>query len=254
VLAVDDRVHRPDVPAPAAGRRLTEQTPPPPHEPILPSDVADPEVAVAPVEPGDQAWLDQAHHAGDDACLPDAREPDGPREVPLSREDREWLEDTTWREPVYAEIDRLLAQQQTTAPPLATGSGTTRRPAPAGPTWSVAAWTSALRGLGTDEHVPRDLRTDSYPPPLRLRRYLNARDRTCTFPGCPRLVTSCHKDHLVPWPRGGTTASNLANECEHHHQAKHTCFGVARLPDGTLRWRSPTGRTYDRPPEPLLPW
>lgn len=72
------------------------------------------------------------------------------------------------------------------------------------------------------------------------------------WPGCPRLAKHCDKDHLIPWPRGSTTEKNLADECEHHHQAKHDCFTVVRLSDGTFRWTTPCGKEYDRAPRPVL--
>ena len=72
------------------------------------------------------------------------------------------------------------------------------------------------------------------------------------LPGCPRKAMACDKDHLIPWPRGSTSATNLADECEHHHLGKHDCLSVERLPDGTFRWTTPCGITADRPPRPVL--
>jgi hypothetical protein len=199
---------------------MTDETAPPPHEPVLPTDVADPDAGVAPVEPADQRWLDEAGallaSGAAEAAVPEALEPYDPLvDAPLSRQEREWLEDATWREPVYDQIDRQRAawapahdagptgEQKTAARPAATA-------ATDGPRWSPEAWAQALRRICTDAHVSRDLSTDAYPATVRLRRYLDARDRTCTFPGCPRLAAGGDKDHLLPWPRGRTTADNLA--------------------------------------------
>ena len=77
-------------------------------------------------------------------------------------------------------------------------------------------------------------------------------DLTCTFPGCPRLAQHCQNDHLTPWPTGPSAPHNTSSECTHHHQAKHDYFTVTRLPDGTLRWTTPTGHHTDRPPRPFL--
>jgi hypothetical protein len=88
--------------------------------------------------------------------------------------------------------------------------------------------------------------------PTRLKRHLVLRDRTCVFPGCPRNALRCDKDHLIPWPRGSTSETNLADECEHHHQGKHDCLLVERLADGTFRWTTPSGIIADRPPRPAL--
>jgi hypothetical protein len=40
--------------------------------------------------------------------------------------------------------------------------------------------------------------------------------------------------------------------CGTEHHLKHDCgWQVERHPDGTTRWRPPTGRTYDKPPDQL---
>jgi hypothetical protein len=124
--------------------------------------------------------------------------------------------------------------------------------APTGPGWSEAALARALHRVRTDPVTSLDLSTDRYAVPVRLKRHLVLRDRTCVFPGCTRRAEQCDKDHLQPWPRGRTSDANLADECEHHHQAKHDRFRVQRLPDGTFRWTTPAGHTYDRPPRPVL--
>jgi len=118
--------------------------------------------------------------------------------------------------------------------------------------WSPQALTAALTKIRTSPVQPIDLRTDAYGVPAKLKRHLALRDRNCIFPGCPRLAHLCDADHLIPWPRGQTEEPNLARECEHHHQGKHTCFTVQRLPDGTFRWTSPSGITADQPPQPVL--
>ncbi len=120
------------------------------------------------------------------------------------------------------------------------------------PGWSGTVLVRALRRIATDPVVTVDLSTDRYAVPVRLKRHLVLRDRTCVFPGCTRRADLCDKDHLEAWPRGRTTERNLADECEHHHQAKHDRFRVVRLPDGTFRWTTPAGHTYDRPPRPVL--
>jgi hypothetical protein len=78
-------------------------------------------------------------------------------------------------------------------------------------------------------------RTRTIPP--ALRRALQARDRR--FPGCGGRFTQGH--HLRHWAAGGpTTLSNLALLCQRHHRAVHEGgYGVARDPDGTLRFSRP---------------
>jgi hypothetical protein len=95
-------------------------------------------------------------------------------------------------------------------------------------------------------------RTRTIPP--ALRRALHHRDQGCRFPGCGLGFTQGH--HLRHWAHGGpTTLSNLALLCRRHHRAVHEeGYQVARLPDGTLRFRRPDGRPLpDVPPSAKVP-
>jgi Domain of unknown function (DUF222)/HNH endonuclease len=70
---------------------------------------------------------------------------------------------------------------------------------------------------GEPLNVGRKTRTISSP----LRRFLNARDRGCRFPGCTntRWVDAHHIHH---WADGGETKpSNLVSLCRLHHRAVH---------------------------------
>jgi hypothetical protein len=218
LVAVDPTVHRPDL-APAApaatGWPVADQDEPEPVEP----------------------------------------DPDAP-----SSEDLAWLEEHTDRQQVYAAEDATRARAARAArraaspspPAPATPADAVPVAAPAEPGWSEGALARALHRLRTDPVTSVDLSTETYAVPVRLKRHLVLRDRTCVFPGCTRRAEQCDKDHLDPWPRGRTSEPNLANECEHHHQAKHDRFRVQRLPDGTFRWTTPAGHTFDRPPRPVL--
>ena len=95
------------------------------------------------------------------------------------------------------------------------------------------------------------LSVDRYRPSAQMRRFLGARDLHCRFPGCRVPVNRCDIDHTIPAADGGTTSTdNLAHLCRGHHTMKHNSDWDHRLlPDGTMRWRSPTGRVYeDEPP------
>ena len=90
-----------------------------------------------------------------------------------------------------------------------------------------------------------DVGRTTYRPPAALADLVRARDGTCRFPSCRRSAARCELDHLVPFPEGPTSASNLADECSRHHHLKHdTDWSVVALPDGGLEWTSPTGATY----------
>ncbi len=106
-----------------------------------------------------------------------------------------------------------------------------------------------LDRLATAPVITRDLRTVSYQINRRLRRFLNARDRTCTFPSCNRPAADTDKDHAIPWPLGPTSVENLGCLCRYHHQAKQASFQIQRLPDGTVRWITRGQQYYDRPPQ-----
>ncbi|WP_440312717.1 DUF222 domain-containing protein [Leucobacter chromiireducens] len=94
------------------------------------------------------------------------------------------------------------------------------------------------------------LSVDRYRPSAQMRRFLGARDLHCRFPGCRVPVNRCDIDHTVPAADGGATSTdNLAHLCRGHHTMKHNSDWDHRLlSDGTMRWRSPTGRVYDDEP------
>ncbi|MFC8600171.1 DUF222 domain-containing protein [Isoptericola sp. NPDC057191] len=118
----------------------------------------------------------------------------------------------------------------------------------------LTASAPSLRRLLVDPVDDTVLATDpgTYAVPAALRALLQARDVTCTFPGCTRAASACDVDHVRAWVDGGTTtADNLTHLCRHHHVLKHqTGWRVARAPDGALLWTSPTGRAQPRPPDP----
>ncbi|MBK5307014.1 MAG: HNH endonuclease, partial [Frankiaceae bacterium] len=95
----------------------------------------------------------------------------------------------------------------------------------------------------------RELAYSGYRIPPRLRRFLEARDRTCVFPGCNRQARRTDKDHRRPWPLGPTSADNLDCLCRHHHRAKHTVFTVLRDTDGTYIWITRGGWQFLRQPK-----
>ena len=57
------------------------------------------------------------------------------------------------------------------------------------------------------------------------------------------------------WELGGQTCpANLMPLCTRHHHLKHDAgWRLWRRKDDTVRWKSPTGHTYDRPPPDTLP-
>jgi hypothetical protein len=125
-----------------------------------------------------------------------------------------------------------------------------------------------------------------YKVPRDLRMWLRARDGTCRFVGCGRRAERCDIDHTIEWQHGGLTVhDNLAHLCRRHHMMKGIAAGKgiaaeksvaaergiaakkrtageknttawevtqSSSGDGTLTWRSPTGRTYTTHPETVV--
>ncbi|MFZ3415528.1 DUF222 domain-containing protein [Arthrobacter sp. 3Tela_A] len=104
-------------------------------------------------------------------------------------------------------------------------------------------WTPLLQDPATGEilNVGRTRRI-----PAGLKRWLQARDGTCRFPGCSVSVTHAEIDHTTPFSHGGPTDhTNLEHLCPKHHRFKTLGHWKARQPEpGTIEWNSPTGRTY----------
>nr|CRL70218.1 13e12 repeat-containing protein [Mycolicibacterium malmesburyense] len=98
-----------------------------------------------------------------------------------------------------------------------------------------------------------------YQPTAAVNRWVRFRDLTCRFPGCDRPAAICDLDHTTPFnhadpTEGGLTVpSGLADYCREHHRLKTFHDGPGgwrdeQLPDGTIVWTSPTGRTYRTSP------
>lgn len=100
--------------------------------------------------------------------------------------------------------------------------------------------------------VLRELASSGYRPGPRLTRFVQARDRTCVFPGCRRPAARTDLDHREPWPRGRTRADNLQCLCRRHHRAKHAVFTVQLDTDGrTTLWITRGGWVFRRRPAGL---
>ena len=87
-------------------------------------------------------------------------------------------------------------------------------------------------------------------PGARLRHLSQVRHATCTSPVCRRPAAQCDHEHNTPYEAGGRTClCNTGPKCRHDHRLKqHPKWKVDQLPDGTFRWTTPAGRTYDTEP------
>jgi hypothetical protein len=146
-----------------------------------------------------------------------------------------------------------------------------------------ATWQRLLTDPATG--ILTDYSTTTYQPGKTLRGAVEARDATCTFPGCDNPADRCDLDHIQPFAhkntktsdrsndrearnrrtdhdtrngnepteRGQTNAHNLHTLCRKHHLLKtHADWNIVRDPHtGTTTWTTPTGRTHTRPPTVL---
>lgn len=86
-----------------------------------------------------------------------------------------------------------------------------------------------------DRGHPADLGRTRRLPDARLRRLLQARDRTCRFPACG-AGQYLHAHHVVHWTDGGPTdLGNLVLLCGFHHRLVHSDSWRLQ-PDGPGRW------------------
>jgi hypothetical protein len=96
---------------------------------------------------------------------------------------------------------------------------------------------------------PLDLGKDSYALSPQLRRWIEARDRTCRFPGCERRAVFCDADHAVEFPLGDTSCANCGLLCRRHHNFKTSrAFRLVRHDDDSVEWTTPHGHRWRVPP------
>lgn len=101
--------------------------------------------------------------------------------------------------------------------------------------------------------LPPPLCEPGYRPSAALAQFVRRRDLTCRFPGCDAPPHACDIDHTVPYPLGPTHPSNLKLMCRFHHLLKTFYAGSGgwldrQLPDGTVIWTAPSGKTYTTKP------
>jgi hypothetical protein len=98
-----------------------------------------------------------------------------------------------------------------------------------------------------DKGNPLDVGRKQRTVSTALRRALYARDRRCTFPGCPRK-RYLDGHHLKHWIDGGETVpANMTLLCDYHHKLLHEgAFSIVKEEDGSLRFVTADGRTIPR--------
>ena len=107
----------------------------------------------------------------------------------------------------------------------------------------------AIDSLGTDP-CQHQYQARGHDPGVRLRHLSQIRHATCTSPVCRRPAAQCDFEHNVPYEAGGRTClCNTGPKCRYDHRLKQQPgWKVDQLPDGTFRWTTPAGRSYDTEP------
>jgi hypothetical protein len=90
----------------------------------------------------------------------------------------------------------------------------------------------------------------SYEPGEKLRRLVQVRDHTCTFPTCSRPAHDSDFEHALPFDKGGKTdACNAGARSRRCHRVKQSKGWTLTQPKpGWHQWTTPTGRTYTQEP------
>jgi Domain of unknown function (DUF222) len=129
-----------------------------------------------------------------------------------------------------------------------------------GPAGGYGTWRLRVPGGGPDLIVAIDTletlncqhryQARGHDPGVRLRHLSQVRHATCTSPVCRRPASQCDFEHNTPYEAGGRSClCNGGPKCRHDHRLKQQPgWIVDQLPDGTFRWTTPAGRSYDTEP------
>jgi hypothetical protein len=81
-----------------------------------------------------------------------------------------------------------------------------------------------------------------------MRKALFARDRGCTFPGCPRSAAQSEIHHATDWALGGhTDIDNLAIACGYHNTEAPKMGWRTVMIDGVPHWQPPSWHPVQQP-------
>ena len=129
-----------------------------------------------------------------------------------------------------------------------------------GPPGGYGTWRLRIPGSGPDlivaidtldtRHCEHRYQARGHDPGVKLRHLSQVRHATCTSPVCRRPAGHCDFEHNTPYEAGGRTClCNGGPKCRHDHRLKQQPgWKVDQLPDGTFRWTTPSGRSYDTEP------
>jgi hypothetical protein len=129
-----------------------------------------------------------------------------------------------------------------------------------GPPGGYGTWRLRIPGNGPDlivtlnplttQDCDHRYQATSHDPGVKLKHLIQVRHAACTSPVCRRPAAQCDVEHNTPYEAGGRTClCNTGPKCRHDHRLKqHPKWTVDQLSDGTFRWTTPAGRTYDSEP------
>jgi Domain of unknown function (DUF222) len=129
-----------------------------------------------------------------------------------------------------------------------------------GPAGGYGRWRLCVPGGGpglvvgldsvTTDPCDHRFQARGHDPGVKLRHLSQVRHATCTSPVCRRPATTCDFEHNTPYEAGGRTClCNGGPKCRHDHRLKQRPgWKVDQLADGTFRWTTPSGRSYDTEP------
>lgn len=113
----------------------------------------------------------------------------------------------------------------------------------------IAARDSVFQRLVFDELTgkPVEVSYTKHDLDPRTRDWIDARDRTCLFPGCQCPAAFCDADHAEEFPDGPTSCDNCGLLCRRHHNLKtKKLWDLIRNADDSVEWLSPNGFRYHR--------
>ncbi|WP_125107751.1 HNH endonuclease signature motif containing protein [Gulosibacter massiliensis] len=107
----------------------------------------------------------------------------------------------------------------------------------------MASKAKCFQRILTDPITGHVLTVDSRNATPSMRRFLQARDQVCLFPGCRRPADQSELDHTIAWAAGGRTdVENLGHLCPKHHTLKHQRpWECEQLGGGKVGWKTPRG-------------
>ena len=105
-----------------------------------------------------------------------------------------------------------------------------------------AEWRWTVTDPDTGELVPGG--TTSRRPTASQRRAIQARHRTCVFPGCRMPAIRSDIDHTTPYAQSGVTdPTDMAPLCRHDHCIRHAHgWTYRRLASGGFEWTTRLGQ------------